>query len=215
MKNKITEMVFILDKSGSMAGAEEDTIGGFNSMINNQKEVEGKAYVSTVLFSNHSTVLHDRVDLQKVEPLTKKDYMVGGSTALLDALGDAIKHISNVHKYAREEDVPGLTIFVVTTDGYENASTKYTKSDIKRMIRQKEEDCGWEFLYLGANVDAVEEGTSIGFRQDRVSNYDARYHSTETFEEMGNVLAHCIRFSEIDEGWNDKIEEMAKEKKKK
>ena len=171
MKKNLTEMVFILDKSGSMAGMEADTIGGFNSMIERQKNEEGEALVSTVLFSNESTVIHDRVDIRKVEPLTRREYFVGGCTALIDAIGGAIHHIGNVHKYAREEDVPEHTIFVITTDGLENASVKDKFSDIKRMIERQKEKYGWEFLFLGANIDAIEVAGSMGISQDRAANY--------------------------------------------
>ena len=170
-KNGITELVFIIDRSGSMSGLEADTIGGFNSTIEAQKENEGKVYVSTVLFDHESYVLHDRVDIEKIEPMTRKDYQVRGSTALLDAIGGAIHHIGNVHKYARAEDVPEKTIFVITTDGYENASRFYSSADIKAKIKRQTECYGWEFLFLGANIDAVETADNLGIRRDRATNY--------------------------------------------
>ncbi len=173
MKKGLTEMVFILDKSGSMSGCEADTIGGFNSMIEAQKRVDGEAYVSTVLFSNFSRVIHDRKNLQDVQPLTDKEYFVGGATALIDAIGDAIHHIKNVHKYAREEDVPEKTIFIIMTDGYENASTHWASDDVKGNIAEQEQK-GWEFIFLGANIDAVETGDSFGMRRSRCVNYDRR-----------------------------------------
>lgn len=153
--NHSTEMVFILDRSGSMAGLESDTIGGFNAMIEKQKKQPGKAYVSTVLFDTSTTVLHDRTDLNTVKPMTSDDYFAGGCTALLDAIGGAINHIGNIHKYARPEDIPAHTIFVITTDGLENASRRYSKSDIKRMIERQRSKYGWEFLFIGANIDAI------------------------------------------------------------
>ena len=171
IKNGITEMVFIIDKSGSMAGMEEDTVGGFNAMIEKQKKLDGKCYVSTVLFSNRSSVLHDRIDIQKIEPLTEREYCVGGGTALLDAIGGAIHHIGNVHKYARNEDVPEHTIFVITTDGMENASCEYDSERVKQMIRRQEERYGWEFLFVAANIDAVETARNIGIRRERAANY--------------------------------------------
>ena len=171
VNNGITEMVFIIDKSGSMAGLEADTIGGFNAMIEKQKEEDGKVYVSTVLFSNTSKVIHDRVDLAKVEPLNRRQYRVGGCTALLDAIGGAIHHIGNVHKYARPEDVPEHTIFVITTDGMENASHHYSSADIKRKIQRQTEKYGWEFIFLAANIDAVETAENIGIRRERAANY--------------------------------------------
>ena len=154
MKKNLTELVFILDRSGSMAGLEDDTIGGFNSMIERQKQAEGEAFVSTVLFSDRSQVIHDRVDLRKIEPMTRKQYFVGGCTALIDAVGDAIHHIGNVHKYAREEDRPEHTIFVITTDGMENASRRYTSDEVRAKVQRQKERYGWEFLFLGANIDA-------------------------------------------------------------
>ena len=171
IKNGITEMVFIIDKSGSMAGMEEDTVGGFNAMIEKQKKLDGKCYVSTVLFSNRSSVLHDRIDIQKIEPLTEREYCVGGGTALLDAIGGAIHHIGNVHKYARNEDVPEHTIFVITTDGMENASCEYDSERVKQMIRRQEERYGWEFIFVAANIDAVETARNIGIRRERAANY--------------------------------------------
>ncbi len=170
-QNGITELVFILDRSGSMSGFEADTIGGFNSTIEKQKEQEGKVYVSTVLFDNYSEVIHDRVDINEVKPMTRNDYRVRGCTALLDAIGGAIHHIGNVHKYARPEDVPEHTIFVITTDGMENASHNYSSADIKRKIKRQAEKYGWEFIFLAANIDAVEAAESIGIRRERAANY--------------------------------------------
>ncbi len=151
LNNNITEIVFILDRSGSMSGLEKDTIGGFNAMIEKQKKQDGKAYVSTVLFDHESVVLHDRLPLEQIKPMTEDDYTVRGCTALLDAIGGAVKHIGNIHRYARPEDVPEHTMFVITTDGLENASRKYNSRDIKRLIESKKEE-GWEFLFIGANI---------------------------------------------------------------
>ena len=176
MKKNLTEMVFILDRSGSMAGLESDTIGGFNGMIERQKKEPGEALVSTVLFSNSSAVLHDRVRLEEVRPLTARQYCVGGGTALIDAIGGAIHHIGNVHKYAREEDRPEHTIFVITTDGMENASRYYTSDEVKAMVERQKERYGWEFLFLGANIDAVRTAAGFGISEDRAANFrnDAR-----------------------------------------
>lgn len=171
MENNIAELVFILDRSGSMSGFEADTIGGFNSTIEKQREQEGKVYVSTVLFDNYSEVLHDRVDINEVKLMTRKDYQVRGCTALLDAIGGAIHHIGNIHKYARPEDVPEHTIFVITTDGLENASHHYSSVDIKRKIQRQTEKYGWEFIFLAANIDAVETAENIGIRRERAANY--------------------------------------------
>ena len=170
MKKDLTEVVFILDRSGSMSGLEGDTIGGFNSMLKKQQAEEGEAYVSTVLFDNYSEVLHDRVPVRKVEPMTEKQYYVRGCTALIDALGDAIHHIKNVHKYAREEDVPAHTVFIITTDGMENASRRYTSEQVKRMI-EEQKGRGWEFLFLGANIDAVETARRYGIDREHAVNY--------------------------------------------
>lgn len=162
MKTNLTELVFILDRSGSMQGLEKDTIGGFNAMLEKQKKEPGEALVSTVLFDDRIEMLHDRVKLGEVRPITEKEYCVRGCTALLDAVGGAIRHIGNIHKYARPEDVPERTLFVITTDGMENASRRYTADKVRRMIEHEKEKYGWEFLFLGANIDAVETAGSLG-----------------------------------------------------
>ena len=171
MKNNITELVFILDRSGSMAGFEADTIGGFNATIEKQKKQDGKVYVSTVLFDNESKVIHDRVDISEIKLMTCEEYQVGGCTALLDAIGGAIHHIGNVHKYARPEDVPEHTIFIITTDGMENASYRYSSREIKEKIQRQTEKYSWEFIFLAANIDAVETAERIGIRRERAANY--------------------------------------------
>ena len=171
MKNNITEIVFILDRSGSMSGFEADTIGGFNATIEKQKEQDGKVYVSTVLFDNESEVIHDRVDINEIKRMTRRDYQVRGCTALLDAIGGAIHHIGNIHKYARPEDVPEHTIFIITTDGMENASQRYSSDKVKEMIKRQTEKYGWEFIFLAANIDAVETAENIGIRKERAANY--------------------------------------------
>ena len=171
MKNNITEIVFILDRSGSMSGFEADTIGGFNATIEKQKEQDGKVYVSTVLFDNTSEVIHDRVDINEIKRMTRRDYQVRGCTALLDAIGGAIHHIGNIHKYARPEDVPEHTIFIITTDGMENASHRYSSDKVKEMIKRQTEKYGWEFIFLAANIDAVETAENIGIRKERAANY--------------------------------------------
>ena len=179
MKKNLTELVFILDRSGSMAGLEADTIGGFNAMLEKQKAEPGEAIVSTVLFDNRSEVLHDRLPLDRVPAMTREDYWVRGCTALLDAVGGAIRHIGNVHKYAREEDRPERTLFIFTTDGMENASRRYDYREVKAMIEQMREKCGWEFLFLGANIDAAREAARFGIRADRAANYHADHRGTE------------------------------------
>ena len=199
MKKNLTELVFILDRSGSMAGLESDTIGGYNSFLEKQKEEDGSCLVSTVLFNQHSKVIHDRVDLVKIEKMDRKDYLASGTTALIDAMGDAIHHIKNVHKYIRKEDVPANTIFVIITDGLENASHKYSSDDVKKMVEQQKEK-GWEFLFLGANIDAVETARTYGIAEDRTSdylcdevgiekNFDALSKSVKSFRACGKIEA--------------------------
>ena len=182
MRKNLTELVFILDRSGSMAGLEDDTIGGFNAMIEKQKEEPGEALINTVFFDNVSEVIHDRVSLDKIQPLTRKEYYVRGCTALLDAIGGAIHHIGNVHKYAREEDVPERTLFVITTDGMENASRRYSSDAVKKMIQQQKDKYGWEFIFLGANIDAVETAGRIGIRPQMATTFhsDHEGHSSIT-----------------------------------
>lgn len=171
MRKGLTELVFILDRSGSMQGLEKDTIGGFNSMIEKQKKEDGEALVSTVLFDDAAEVIYDRTDIGRVEPMTDRQYYVRGCTALLDAVGGAIHHIGNVHKYAREEDVPEKTIFIITTDGMENASRRYSYDKVQRMIERQKEKYHWEFLFLGANIDAVREAARLGISGSRAANY--------------------------------------------
>lgn len=172
MRKGLTEVVFILDRSGSMSGLEADTIGGFNSMIDKQRKEEGEALISTVLFDDQTDVLYDRVPVGKVEPMNDSQYFVRGCTALLDALGGAIHHIGNVHKYAREEDVPEKTLFIITTDGMENASHTYTYDKVKQMVERQKEKYGWEFLFLGANIDAIEVAGRFGIAANRAVNYE-------------------------------------------
>ena len=192
MKNTITELVFIIDRSGSMSGLESDTIGGFNSMIEKQKKLEGKAYVSTILFDNVSEVIHDRVSLDEIKPMTEKDYYVRGCTALLDAVGGAIHHIGNVHKYARKEDVPEHTLFVITTDGMENASRKYDLEKVKKMIEHEQEKYGWEFLFIGANIDAVQTAGSFGIPKNRAVNYNHDSEGTRVvYDSVSSAVSQC------------------------
>ena len=196
MKKNLTELVFILDRSGSMAGLEKDTIGGFNAMIEKQKAEAGDAYISTVLFDNYSEVIHDRVALNAVPKLTEKEYYVRGCTALLDAVGGAIHHIGNVHKYAREEDRPEKTLFVITTDGMENASRRYDYDRVKAMIRERQEKYGWEFLFLGANIDAAREAARFGIRQDRAANYHADAQGTSViYESVSEAISEARKCS--------------------
>ncbi|MBQ7150785.1 MAG: VWA domain-containing protein [Synergistaceae bacterium] len=180
MKQGLTEVVFILDRSGSMSGLESDTIGGFNSMLEKQRKEDGEAYISTVLFDHVSEVLHDRVPIEKIEPMTEKQYYVRGNTALLDAIGGAIRHIANIHKYARDEDRPEKTLFVIITDGKENASCNYSYARVKEMIENEKNDYGWEFLFLGANMDAVGEAKMFGIDSRRAVRYHSDRSGTRT-----------------------------------
>ena len=202
MKNDITELVFILDRSGSMSGLERDTIGGFNAMLKTQAEEPGQALVNTVLFNSDSVVIHDRVPLDKVEPMTGRQYRVGGCTALLDAVGGAIRHIGNVHKYAREEDRPGKTLFIITTDGMENASRNYSYGRVKSMIEHQKEIYGWEFLFLGANMDAISAAGRFGIRAERAVRYAPDSAGTAlNFSVVSDTVAHFRASRQIDENW--------------
>ena len=216
IKNGITELVFILDRSGSMSGLESDTIGGFNAMIEKQKKQDGECYVSTVLFDNVSEVLHDRVSLTDIKPMTDREYTVRGCTALIDAIGGAIHHIDNVHKYARPEDVPEHTVFVITTDGMENASHKYSSDKVKRMIERQKEQHGWEFLFIGANIDAVETAAQYGISKDRAVNYNADEVGTHILYESVSAVVGSVRANKaICKDWSDELNEDYKRRGKK
>ena len=208
MRKNLTELVFILDRSGSMAGLELDTIGGFNSMIAKQKIEAGEAVISTVLFDNSSEVIHDRVDIQKIEPMTEKQYYVRGCTALLDAIGGAIHHIGNVHKYARDEDRPEHTLFIITTDGMENASHKYSSDRVKQMIERQKAKYGWEFLFLGANIDAVETAGNFGIDADRAVNYHSDSEGTALNYEVLSEAICSVRCSRpLEAKWKERIDQ--------
>ena len=207
MKKNLTEMVFILDRSGSMAGLEGDTIGGFNAMIEKQKGEPGEALVSTVLFDHESEVIHDRVNIQTIEPMTRQQYYVRGCTALLDAVGGAIHHIGNVHKYAREEDRPEKTLFVITTDGMENASRQYSYERVKMMIERNTDKYGWEFIFLGANIDAAKEAARFGISEDRAANYHADSKGTAVIYEAVSEAVCSVRASKpMSADWKRKVD---------
>ena len=216
MKKNLTEIVFILDRSGSMAGLEADTIGGFNAMIEKQRKEPGEAIVSTVLFDNECEVIHDRVPLDRVPALTEREYFVRGCTALLDAVGGAIRHIGNVHKYAREEDRPEKTLFVITTDGMENASRRFTYDRLKAMIKRQKERYGWEFLFLGANMDAAREAARLGIGADRAANYHADSEGTnviyETVSEAITQVRCCA--APLSANWKQRVDEDYKKRGK-
>lgn len=207
MKKGLTEVVFILDRSGSMAGLEKDTIGGFNAMLEKQRRGEGQALISTVLFSNESAVIHDRVDAREVPPLTEREYFVCGCTALLDAVGGAIRHIGNVHKYAREEDRPERTLFVITTDGMENASRHYDLRRVRAMIERQKARYGWEFLFLGANIDAVDTAARLGIDADRAANFHCDAQGTQlNYEAVSDAIGAVRCAAPLSADWKERID---------
>lgn len=206
-KDLVTEVVFILDRSGSMQPLTADTVGGFNSMLGKQKENEGKAYVTTVLFSETNEIVHDRMPIADVPEMTTKIYSPMGCTALYDAVGETIKHIESIHKYARSEDVPDKTLFVITTDGVENASRKYSAQDVKKLISRHQEKDKWEFIFLGANIDAAAAAKDIGICEERAVNYKASKKGTaKLFGAVGAAVA-CSRCSmELGDEWRAELD---------
>ena len=211
--NNITELVFILDRSGSMSGLESDTVGGFNTMIEKQKKQNAPCYVSTVLFNHTSEVLYDRVKLGEVQKMTEDDFFVGGSTALMDAIGGAIHHIGNIHKYIRSEDVPANTMFVIMTDGMENASRRYSSDRVKQMIERQKKRYGWEFLFIGANIDAVETAARYGIDADRAVNYHADKEGTRVvYQSVANAVCSLRENKELKADWSEEIDRDYKER---
>jgi uncharacterized protein YegL len=207
IKNNVTELVYILDRSGSMGGLEKDTIGGFNSMIEKQKSQEGECYVSTILFDNESEVLHDRISLTEIPKMTEEEYFVRGSTALIDAIGGAINHIENIHRHARPDEVPEHTMFVITTDGKENASREYRAEQVREMIERQKKKHNWEFLFIGANIDAVETAAKYGIDRDRAVDYHADAKGTRVLYETVSKTIGSFRASKsLDENWAEDIE---------
>ena len=214
MKKNLSEIVFLLDRSGSMSGLEKDTIGGFNAMIEKQKKEEGEALISTILFDHEMKVLHDRVKVQDVKPISEKDYQVRGCTALLDAMGGAIHHIGNVHKYARNEDVPEHTIFVITTDGMENASSYYSSSKVRTMVERQKEKYGWEFLFLGANMDAIAVAKNFGIEEDKAVEYRSDDIGTRlNYAVMSEAICEFRTKGTVEKSWKQKIENDRKNRK--
>ena len=214
MNERLTEMVFILDRSGSMGGKEEDTIGGFNSLIEKQKREEGDCLVSVVLFDHEIEVLYDRVSVKDMPEMTEKQYYTRGCTALLDAMGGAIHHIGNVHKYAREEDRPAKTVFVITTDGLENASRKYTAEKVRSMVQHEQDKYGWEFLFLGANIDAVETARHYGLKE----GHAVRFHNDKrgidlNYSIVSETVTKIRKGGIIEEDWCKEIDEDYKGRK--
>lgn len=215
VKTQVTELVMILDRSGSMSGLESDTIGGYNGMLKKQKETEGEVLVSTVLFDDEAEVLYDRIPLEKMSQMTGKEYYVRGCTALLDAGGGAIHHIRKVQKALPEVERPDKTIFVITTDGMENASHKYTYDKVKKMVEKRKEKNGWEFLFLGANIDAIEVAGRFGIGADRAANYNSDSEGTAlNYEVLGDALCEmrCCA-APIDAGWKKRIDEDYRKRK--
>ncbi len=209
MKKNLTEIIFIIDRSGSMGGLEEDTIGGYNAFLKRQKEAEGEAIISTVLFNNTSEVIHDRKPIDEVKPLSNEEYRVGGCTALLDAIGGAIHHIRNLHKYARTEDVPEKTIVVITTDGLENASRNYSYSKVKKMVEEETKEYGWEFLFLGANMDAIKAAGSFGIDEDHAVRFHSDSVGTQlNYRVVSEAVASFRKNSRpLGKAWKKEIEE--------
>ncbi len=215
MKKELTEIVFILDRSGSMSGLESDTIGGYNAMLDKQKVAPGKAIVSTVLFDDRCEVLHDRLDIKTVGPISDREYYVRGCTALLDAVGGAIHHIGNIHKYAREEDRPEKTIIIITTDGMENASRQYNYNRVKMMIERQKEKYGWEFIFLGANIDAVDVADQFGIGADRAANYHADSEGTKlNYEVVSDAICSLRASKSLNTDWKDRIDNDYKGRRK-
>ncbi len=207
MKKGLTELVFILDKSGSMAGLESDTIGGFNSMLQKQKMVDGECRITTVLFANSYMLLHDRIDIRAVNPITEKEYRVGGSTALLDAIGKTIHKIGNAQRNTADEYRAESVMFVIITDGEENSSREYSSDKIKALIERQKEKYGWEFIFLGANIDAVETASRFGIAPDRAQNYHADEKGVElNFKVMSDAVATFRACAAMPEDWNGEIE---------
>jgi len=207
-----TELVFILDRSGSMSGLESDTIGGFNAMLAKQKEGGASVLVSTVLFNHESKVIHDRCDIREIPLLTEKDYEPAGTTALLDAVGDAIKHIKLVHRYIRPEDVPARTMFVITTDGMENSSRRFSGNEVRALIEEQKK-VGWEFIFLGANIDAVETACELGISADRAANFIADgVGISQNFAVVGEATMNWMDCGELYENWQKTIDEDFKKR---
>lgn len=207
MKKGLTELVFILDKSGSMSGLERDTIGGYNAMLEKQKTVAGECLITTVLFDNGYELLHDRIDIRAVSPITEKEYCVGGSTALIDAIGRTISKIGNAQKHTADEYRAEKVMFVIITDGEENASREYSSDKVKSQIQRQKEKYAWEFIFLGANIDAVETAQRFGIAPDRAQNYHADSEGTAlNFRVMSEAVASFRSCEAMPEGWNDEIQ---------
>jgi len=202
-----TELVFILDKSGSMAGLEADTIGGYNSMLKKQKKAEGEAFVTTVLFNHHYELLHDRINVKGISPITEKDYEVSGTTALLDSIGFTIQKINNVQKHTSKNERAEKVLFVITTDGMENASREFTADKIKKMVQYQKEKYGWEFMFLGANIDAVSTAAQFGIDEDYAVDYHSDEQGTQlNYQMVSEAVTNLRSGKKIDRSWKEEIE---------
>lgn len=204
----MTELVFILDRSGSMSGLEQDTIGGFNGMLEKQRKETGAAVVSTILFDHEIQVIHDRVHIKDIARITEQDYFVRGCTALLDAVGKAIHHIGHIHKYARQEDVPERTLFIITTDGMENASRYYTYDQVRSMIERQKKCYGWEFIFLGAHINAVAEAQKFGIDASMAANYHCDAAGTAlNFEVISEAITQVRSAAPLSADWKKRIDD--------
>lgn len=212
--NNLTEMVFILDRSGSMSRLESDTIGGYNSLIKKQKKETGEVAVTTVLFDDQYEMIHDHADIKKIKPMDTKTYYARGCTALLDAIGKTINHVGNRHKYAPDSEVPGKTMVVIITDGYENASREFNPPQVKQIIERQKEKFGWEFLFLGANIDAVQTAAKFGISSDRAATYYADSEGTRRNYDAVSCAMSCMRTDmPINENWKEDIDNYLKSRK--
>ena len=216
MKKGLTELVFILDKSGSMAGLESDTIGGYNAMIGKQKKQDGEVVVTTVLFDDNYQLLHDRINLKGIKPITEREYFVEGCTALLDAIGKTINKIGNVQRNTAEEERAEKVMFIITTDGMENASKEYTYGKIKEMIEHQRLKYNWEFVFLGANIDAVATASKFGIGADRAANYNADSQGTRlNYEVVGDAISELRLKRTLDSNWKERIDNDYRNRKNK
>ena len=215
MKKDLTELVFIIDRSGSMSGLESDTIGGYNAMLEKQKKEQGEAVITTVLFDDKYELLHDRINIRGVEPITENDYFVRGSTALLDAVGKTINKIGHVQKHTSEEERAERVMFVITTDGMENASREFTREKIREMITHQKVKYGWEFIFLGANIDAIETAARFGIGADRAANYHADSQGTQlNYRVVSEVVSEMRACNPIPANWKAEIDEDYKRRGK-
>lgn len=215
MKKNVTELVFILDRSGSMAGLEGDTIGGFNAMITRQKEADGEANVTTILFDDQVETLHERISIQEINPMTEREYNVRGCTALLDAIGQTISRVGNIQKHAKSEDRANKVLFIITTDGYENSSKEYSYMKVKQMIERQKKNYAWEFLFLGANIDAVSTAKQFGISEEYATNYVPDKQGTKlNYEAMNVAISYCRADMPLDRSWKKEVERDYETRKK-